>query len=325
MDNENFYAFYGTFDQNMFPLEVINVTDMVNEFFLKDGTITIPARIDFNDYFIDPGVDGKKYLQLVTRYRKYNILQDQYDFDIKIAINNPETILKMVYYVFINRNSNWQDIVRGQLLQLKSYGILDEVDLYIHITDETAVFEDVINLVNGIAENAIINTSSVNHFEYPGIKLAYDLANQFPQATIMYLHTKGISYNIQTRKLREIALLRATFERWRKHIEAFNDSTIKKVGLLAGEANEEKKLELETKRGWMWFNFWYARASYLIENCLDPPINTNRYYYEVWLAGPPTDEPLLNDCYSIDKGNSTFYGSSFDADICLGTLAETVE
>lgn len=325
MHKTTFKAIYGTFNLDMLPLRVIDVTVIVSKSFYQHDRLIIPVKTDFNACFGNPAIGEMKFLQIQHTGRKFNILNDEYQLEIEIDLTNYKKQLKLVYFAFINRNSNWQEILSGQLRQLKSYGLLDEVDLYVHITDSTYIFNDVISIINGICRNAMISFSGDNEFEYPAIHLVYDLANQEPDSIIMYLHTKGISYNIQKRKIKEVALVAGTFQNWRKNMEAFKNKKISKIGLFAGDASIEKKEELQTKRGWIWFNFWYARGSYIISNCLKPSINPNRFYYEVWLAGPPGDVAVLDDdCYSIYTQTNMMYFNSFEADYGLKCIAEQI-
>lgn len=229
--------------------------------------------------------------------------------------------IKVVYFAYINRDSHWKEIISGQLNQLKGYGMLDELEIYVHITDVAGIFEDVIQIIKNIVENAVISRSSDNHFEYHGIKLAYELAQQDHNAIIIYLHTKGISYNIKARKLEEIALLTGTFSNWRKKLEAFNDAKINKIGLFPAREKENGI----TIGGWIWYNFWYARASYLI-NCEKPKITTNRYQFEGWLAGKQQHEFVSDDdCYNLYNEGHKQYFTGPEADKEISFLVKMLQ
>ncbi len=76
----------------------------------------------------------------------------------------------------------------------------------------------------------------------------------------------------------------------------------------------------------MWYNFWYARGSYL-RTVEQPIVTTRRHYYEDWLArsGLPPQEgapsvperdlsqyphtlfPYAYSCYALMGGNSIEY------------------
>ncbi len=283
-----FKAYYGLFDTNMHPLAVIDSSDILEKF--KNGPIiTLPKQNKPDDLFPN-NFHGTKFLQiqLASGSRK-NILNDDYQYDIQIDISNEEKNIIMVYYVFINPQSDWQLIISGQLSDLRSYGLLDEAKLYIPITNPDRV-PGVLEFVQHTAgTDAVVTQSFVNQFEYPGIKLLYDIAVQQPHKTYMYLHTKGMSYSVKERKDDEQALLKGTFKNWRKNLEAFQDDAINKIGLFPA-------LHEQIGGGWMWFNFFIARGSYLAA-CENPKVGL-RHYYEYWLSHYK-DTIAVDDCYSL--------------------------
>jgi len=315
MKKNNFIALWGTFDEHMLPINTKVVTDIIKVNFLVDSHIVIPYNYQLKHYFGDinqvqlsspPSKNSdmqkrdKSFLQIQVGARKHNILDDNYNGNIIIDLNNNRKRIKLIYFAFIYRYTNWIAIVRDQLLQLKSYGLLDEVDLYIHLTDPTGIFSDVIELIQTVTTNAMISTTLENQFEYPAIKLAYDLARECPDDIFMYFHTKGMSYEIHSRLPLEIALLTGTFENWRRKMEAFNDPTVNKMGMFPAEYDPNVMRSYNTKGGWMWYNFWYARGRYIANCCEDPKISLKRWYYEVWLGGPYDENSLaVTDCKNL--------------------------
>jgi hypothetical protein len=237
----------------------------------------------------------------------------KYSEDINVDLPLPERNIAIVYNVFIAPLANWQGIIAGQLLHLRSYGILSEADLYIHITDGHQLADDALKLIKGITPNAIISISTKNEFEYRGIKLVHDLARQDPNRNYIYFHSKGMSHNhgLFTRSLEDITLLTRTFSNWRKHIQFLGSGGIEKIGLFPGVGDDNIFGRLGGEGGWIWYNFWYATGKYL-SNCPEPEITTNRHYYEYWLGLQKGDTtPVLrNDCRSIYKVQlipKTFY------------------
>ena len=234
-----------------------------------------------------------------------------------------EKKIKVVYYAYIHRWSNWIKIISGQLSQLKDYGLLDVADLYIHITDPSELFDDVIALIETVSKTAKISTSAENQFEYPGIKLVYDLARENLDAIFIYLHTKGMSHEITSRLTLEVALLKGTFESWRENIKAFEDKQIKKIGLFPAKEDPVVQKDFKTKGGWMWYNFWYARGSYLANYCQEPLITNNRWYYEVWVAGPYNEAFIpVHDCYSLYYNKPQIYFNVDEVQLCLPKLID---
>lgn len=205
----------------------------------------------------------------------------------------------IVYYAYINHASKWWVLIYEQLIHLKETGLLDYASLYIHITKvgifDTS-FQDIIVKINAIVKDAIISTSYINLYEYPGIHLVWELANKYPENIFLYFHSKGMSGNINQRTMLERLLFQEVIVKWKKILNILGErEKINKIGLAASE------------QGWMWFNFWWARGSYLI-NCEEPIITPDRYYYEDWLHRIKNQKGTCDDCYSLfeDKANISY-------------------
>ena len=54
---------------------------------------------------------------------------------------------------------------------------------------------------------------------------------------------------------------------------------------------------------WIWFNFWWARGTYL-NTCEDPIITCDRYYYESWLG---SGNNSIGQTYNFKEGNFNSY------------------
>jgi hypothetical protein len=70
--------------------------------------------------------------------------------------------------------------------------------------------------------------------------------------------------------------------------------------------------------GWIWYNYWFARGSY-VKLCKAPITTEYRHYYESWL-GDCGDKSLLS-CYVTDTpiyGNiGTYYSPYKDTFLSL--------
>ena len=308
MKLDQFKAVYGTFDKQMLPVSIIEVTEKCILYFLSRNTIKIPANTNFNSIFGDPAADQIKFLQINYRGRKYNITEDHYKEDIIIKITKIRKRLKVVYYAYVDRNTNWREIIEGQLAQIKRYGILDEADLYVHITDVTNYFDDVVTIIKNIWQDVKISVSDENQFEYPAIKLIHELSKKDPDSIYIYFHTKGMSYHGNARDLKEITLLTFTFQNWRKNLEAFHNAKIQKIGLFPARENFESKLQAGLRGAWIWYNFWYAKGSY-IAKCEDPELqDKDRWYFEHWLGGTQDESTITNDdCYSLHHRGISYF------------------
>ncbi|WPU94256.1 hypothetical protein SNE25_01790 [Mucilaginibacter sabulilitoris] len=304
-------AIYGKFSIDMLPVETINVTEKIDEF-LKGNIIEIPQDINFDTLFDKVGNNKRSYLQISVNDQVFNIAEDEYIENIELDLLKKVNSIKIVYYIYTSPNSNWRAIVSGQLYQLKSYGILSEADLYIHITDSNNYIDEIKTLIINIVPAAIISTSSINQFEYPAIKLLHDLAIQYPNNNFIYFHSKGMTHSLHSRSLQEIMLLTKTFENWRKNLQLLSKEGKNKMGLFSAE------------RGWIWYNFWYAKGSYLA-NCKAPEISDFRYYYEAWLGEADPDQQIpATDCINLFeiKNVSKPYFTPVEADIYKENLME---
>lgn len=286
--SQNLIALYGTFNIEMAPIVTIDVSDKISDY-IKGDIIEIPNNISFSKLFGNVEVGKKKYLQITLNDRIINIAEDRYTDNIVIDLTDNTKRIKVIYSLYIDPNSNWRAIISGQLYQLKGYGILSEADLYIHITDCYNCVQEVKELINKITPSAIIYTSFKNQFEYPAIKLVHDLSIQHPDNSFLYFHTKGMSHNLHSRSLEEIILFTKTFESWRNNIQLLNRDGINKVGLFPSE------------EGWIWYNFWYAKGTYLA-SLNAPEITDHRWYYESWLGrGASNGAKKAGDCINIYK------------------------
>jgi hypothetical protein len=120
---------------------------------------------------------------------------------------------------------------------------------------------------------AALECYSENEFEYRGILKVWELGqiHDSPDDIILYFHSKGVthhsSYSANANDAYNIIL--REFDKVREIFTIF--PTIDKVGYSAGG------------NGWLWYNFWYVRGSY-IAMCEKPILTQRRHYYEDWLG-----------------------------------------
>ena len=318
--NSKITASFGTFNSDMSPRNTIIITEDITDM-IKNSVLTIPKNHNFNKTYAVEG--NNKYVQVICNERVYNIADGKYSKDIVIDLSLAKRNIAIVYNVFIAPLANWQGIVAGQLLQLRSYGILSEADLYIHVTDCYGLVDDAIKLMKSIVPDVIISTSTKNEYEYHGIKLIHDLAKLDPDRIYIYFHSKGMSHGLYSRSLVDITLLTTTFLNWRKEIQFLGNNGVEKVGVFPAFGDVNPFGILGQKGGWIWYNFWYATGKYLAK-CPEPRLTSDRYYYEEWLGLQNADDtPILRqDCksiYSIKMIAKTFY-SSLEAEYYMDRL-----
>lgn len=220
--------------------------------------------------------------------------------------------INIIYNAWINKNRNWKIIIESQLKDIILTNILEKSKLYIiliadsdELINESKLFiEELLNIPSIIYN---IDTYTENHYEYYGIKKLYDLSNSEPDKLYLYIHTKGM-FNYydkpDERNYHEQILTRTTINPWLNVVEIFNRiPTIKLMGMFP------------SIQKWIWFNFFWVRGSYIINNCEEPIISENRYYYESWLNkkhnqhNEDTEDDENNQIYNMYQGNFTRYSA----------------
>jgi hypothetical protein len=109
------------------------------------------------------------------------------------------------------------------------------------------------------------------------------------------MHTKGMFFsceNKNTRNESEKILLRNTIYHHDKITEIFQNQSINKIGLFPSE------------HGSIWFNFFWIRASYLINKKAPNKIIDTRFDYEHYIG---FDNQYNDDCYSLIKNSICYY------------------
>ncbi|MBF7687103.1 hypothetical protein [Acinetobacter rathckeae] len=214
---------------------------------------------------------------------------------------NNKNIL-IVYGVYINPNVNWKQLVKQQLQDIQKSGILKNAELHIIISNPN----NVENL------NAFFSTLSLpishiqiyfeNKFEYWAINhLWHTVKTSENFQYVIYLHTKGMSYYKNSRNRDEKILTYFLFHHWKNTVSILeNNAQINKVGLFP--SIDPLKSDWG---GWIWFNFWWAKAEY-IKKVETPIESTDRYYYEHWLSLSQKNR-VLSDCFSLVSFNNTLF------------------
>ena len=205
----------------------------------------------------------------------------------------------IIYYIYLpNNGRNWKSVVGVQLDDLKICEInnaeLYKSELYIQISSEFCnLIDECIIFINKRIK-AVIRFNLENLYEYPGLKLVYDLAKLYPECILFYMHSKGMVFTCDNKEKRnntEKVILRNTLQLQEKAMNVFKENkNINKVGLYPAE------------EGFMWFNFFWVRASYF-ENKSSPIISDDRFYYEKYIGF----EGKYNDCYSIIENRVCYF------------------
>jgi len=200
--------------------------------------------------------------------------------------------LNLVYYIYINPEK-YKAIVGGQLNDIiKSKIPFNKI--YIHICSEKHdLIKECKYFINQFnLKQMVYSESYINQFEYPGLKLLYDLSKDSLDI-FLYIHSKGMVYNNKSneRTKFEKTTLQATLYYYEKTMNTFkNIVNINKIGLWPSE------------KGFIWVNFFYIRGGYLKRG---PVITDDRWSYEEYIGTIGNDKTILNsnyfDCFSLIK------------------------
>ena len=207
------------------------------------------------------------------------------------TIGNLDLIIVYNGYIYPKREK-WLELMSGQLDELNCNGMAHKAkDIYISLTiDSTSesnkqaasLVKETIATFSKILPKAKFDVTLENRYEYPGLRTMWDVAHTIPkedaQRTIfVYFHAKGMvntrmpSGFHDARTPLEVNLFHRTFDPWMEVLERFGKQPeINKAGCYPGP------------EGHIWYNFYYARASY-VQRLVNPTISTNRFYYESWI------------------------------------------
>ena len=192
----------------------------------------------------------------------------------------------VVFFSVVNPNRDWRRFFDVQIGQLVSCGLASAASIEIILSSlEPKVTNDTVQMLHNARDHVrrIVPTASIliagsNHFEYPGIQRVWQLAvSDVDPANhvILYLHGKSMVNHGDdglARSQLNKHLMDTVVCPWRIVLRFFeSDTSLAKAGYAVGE------------KGNMWFNFWWARSSYLVQ-LVEPVLTSDRYYYEHWLS-----------------------------------------
>ena len=196
----------------------------------------------------------------------------------KQTVVAPRFHINIVYFanLFVNPThgillieKQMKDLVATGLLDVATLHIVLSVPVKFNTTIKQKVYESFLP-----SHSLIFHINNEDCHEYPGIQLVHALAysNGSPNHYILYFHSKGITRFHGKRDIAETNLHKTVIAQWKHVLEIFETHpTIDKIGSSAGTG------------GWIWWNYWWARASYLVH--VEIPIKTERrHYYEYWLS-----------------------------------------
>lgn len=208
------------------------------------------------------------YMNLVKIIKKYNhLVLENTEINKDISIINFNYFI--VYYINCLVNDNYMDWLLNQINII----INNNCKIYIIATiqkENEQVFKQ--NVIS-IFPSAIIECYYEEEFEYRGIMKVWELGqiHNNNNDIILYFHSKGLTHytNYEPCRNEHYNVILNNFDMIDEIFTLF--PKINKVGFFSGGI------------GWIWYNFWFARGSY-INNVEKPIKTTRRHYYEDWLS-----------------------------------------
>lgn len=212
--------------------------------------------------------------------------------------------VRMVYFVNCYVNPRYLYMVSSQLKELQQTGLLAGSSATFYLISsgteaDKARLSAELRRIFGDSPAVRHEHTTENQYEYPGIQKVWQLGQQDQQGYILYFHARGISRLKlgrfrRNRQRQEKRLFRRVIGEWRQNLTWLQHLTsAEKLGINCGG------------NGWVWFNFWWARASY-IAHLEQPEVTDRRHYYEDWLgryrspkAKPGEYTSDLNQCLSL--------------------------
>lgn len=209
--------------------------------------------------------------------------------------------LKIIYFAYLIPNK-WEGIVLEQLFDLYSItDLYESASIYMSIIDTSESQTELEKLRNILSEKynkiQLINIFYENVYEYPGIKTLYELSTNNQDEYILYFHSKGmVSNEHPTRKI-------------------LFHSTIANYKLIIDEMEKNKKIDnaslMPCANGFGYFNFFWARSSYINKYCTRPNLRDNyvkygRFTWELWLGNHYSNKKRVITYSPVFKYNQVY-------------------
>ena len=112
-------------------------------------------------------------------------------------LSNKQNRIGIVYFIYINSKKDYKKVIKDQLKDLVSSGILNDADIFleVNISDDVnckASLESFFSSLKISFSN--IHYTKENYFEYEGLSRIHTLAQESKYDFLCYFHTKGMRY-----------------------------------------------------------------------------------------------------------------------------------
>jgi hypothetical protein len=239
---------------------------------------------------------------------------------VAMSSKTDESRISVVYFTMIDPgNEHWQNVIKDQLMAVRDSGLFQAASSFDALLstsgqnplskDEQDLLDLAESIVLEIAPNANVFTWIGNQYEFHGIRRMWELGQQRPLSNhyILYFHGKGMVNDKGPRSFMNNILTKVVVEDWQNVIQQF-------------EANRNMTFAgyAISPSGWVWFNFIWARGTYLI-NAEKPELCEDRYYYESWIGRRTANQSSLSvKSDPCGKGLITWAGPDHGLTLCSG-------
>ena len=299
------HMFYSNYYNDLFNAFGHN-KQLLENHYLKNGRFEnrkyciLPDNFNWKKYIVS-NTDVFNTIDMCTKdnaichflNNKHN-LNTYINDDVNMITDKPIYIL---YYAYLYNGQKWKNIIAGQIKDIYNSSILKMSKLHAVLLGTPCEIQEAKLLIQSIINDTIdITEVYENTYEFPAFIKIRELALINPNKIFIYLHSKCmINHNpSQNRTIIEQKLTKSTLLDWDTTLFIFqNFPEIQKAGVLPA------------KDGFMWFNFWWARGSYLIScSPIEIPINlveNDRFICESWLGQNGSN--TWTDSYSLVTKN----------------------
>jgi len=239
-----------------------------------------------------------------NRYEHYvnDNVETCFDYSEEIIYN-----IYIVYYINCQCNENWFNWLFNQINLVKYMNS----NIYIISTIDQSNEYEFRKKILQIFPNVIIECYYENEFEYRGIKKIWELGQTYNKRNdiLLYFHSKGVTHNksYESNKNDEYNIILKDIELIKEIFTIF--PKIDKIGFSSGGI------------GWLWYNFWYVRGSYI--NQVEKPVKTDRrHYYEDYISRKVNSE---NDKYSLIERPFSYYENTLNTCYSFNTDKKSIK
>ena len=270
--------------------KTFNVTESIKKHIDNKKLLRITKKFNYRN-LVNCGkyLDNNYYLRISKPNDKYWIpISIKKGSEFTLNLNESEKtipIIDIVYFINTDISNCYLRLLKDQLKDFINSKILLNKNLKLHciiICSSKVKKIKIKKLFDRLKINKLCETnlefSNNTNKEYKGIEKVWEISkkNKQKNSYIIYLHGKGLSY-LQNRFLYirqplEKFLFKIIVYKWKRNIKLLSSfESINKLGALSGVY------------GFIWFNFWIVKSSYIQK--LEIPKKRNRAgYYEEWLG-----------------------------------------